>query len=238
MNLYYDFHIHSALSPCGDNDMTPNNIINMSKLKGLDAIAICDHNSALNVKACVECGEEAGIVVLPGIEVETCEEVHILALFDIVEKALEMGEYISQNLPNIKNRIDIFGNQFVMNKDDEVEFEVKNLLSTASFLDVNTAVKKIRQLKGVAIPAHIDKASYSIISNLGFIPDDLDFSTVEIRGQNLDEAFTKMHKIDEFKTIHNSDAHFLWDINEKNNFLDVKSKNPSAIIDYLSRKLR
>ena len=82
MKIYYDFHIHSALSPCGDNDMTPNNIINMSKLKGLDAIAVCDHNTALNVKPCVECGKEAGIIVIPGIEVETSEEVHIMLLDD------------------------------------------------------------------------------------------------------------------------------------------------------------
>ena len=111
MSLYYDFHIHTALSPCGDDDMTPNNIINMAALKGLDAIAITDHNCALNVRACCECGKAAGLIVVPGMEVETSEEVHVVCLFDDVDKAEKFGEYVSGHIPPIKNRIDIFGEQ-------------------------------------------------------------------------------------------------------------------------------
>jgi len=236
MKIYYDFHIHSALSPCGDDDMTPNNIINMSLIKGLNAIAVTDHNSALNVRACCECGRKAGIVVLPGMEIETSEEVHIVALFDSAEKAEELGIFVSSHMPVIKNRTDIFGNQYVIDSDDETLCEIENLLSTASMLDIYTAVDKIRKLGGVAIPAHVDKSAYSVISNLGFIPPELDFSTIEIKRAETCEDFVKTNKLQKYKVIHNSDAHFLWDIHEKDHFLDIDECNPTAIIDYLKQK--
>ena len=236
MSLYYDFHIHSALSPCGDNDMTPNNIINMSLIKGLDAIAVTDHNSALNVRACEACAKEAGIIFLPGIEVETSEEVHIVGLFDNVDAAEECGKYVSANMPAIKNRVDIFGNQCVINSEDEVVYEIDNLLSTACFLDVFSVVNKIRELGGVAIPAHVDKSSYSIISNLGFIPEDLIFSTLEVKFPDRVETLKKSHNISDYKLVHNSDAHFLWDIHERVHCLEGNFKNSTEIINYLKQK--
>ncbi len=236
MSLYYDFHIHSALSPCGDNDMTPNNIINMSLIKGLDAIAVTDHNSALNVRACDACAKEAGIIFLPGIEIETSEEVHVVGLFDNVDAAEECGKYASANMPAIKNRVDIFGNQCVINSEDEVVGEIDNLLSTACFLDVFSVVNKIRELGGVAIPAHVDKSSYSIISNLGFIPEDLIFSTLEVKFPGRVETLEKSHNISEYKLIHNSDAHFLWDIHERVHYIEGNFKNSTEIINYLKQK--
>lgn len=236
MSLYYDFHIHSALSPCGDNEMTPNNIINMSLIKGLDAIAVTDHNSALNVRACFECGKKSGIIVLPGMEIETCEEVHIVALFDNPDSCEELGSFVESNMPVIKNRVDIFGNQYVLSKDDEIVFEVENLLSTASSLDVESAVNKIRELGGVAIPAHVDKSSYSIISNLGFIPSELEFSTIEIKFPERAEELINKHNLYQYKLVHNSDAHFLWDIHEKEYFLDINVNSATEIINYLKQK--
>ena len=235
MSFYYDFHIHSALSPCGDNDMTPNNIVNMSMLKGLDAIAVTDHNSALNVRACFECGKEAGIIVVPGLEIETSEEVHIVALFDTPDKAETMGTFVSEHMPVIKNRVDIFGNQYVMNAEDEIVKEIDNLLSTATLLDVETVVKKVKELDGVAIPAHVDKSSYSIISNLGFIPPELEFSTIEIKMPDKAQELIESHKLTRYKFVHNSDAHFLWDIHEKEYFFDINPVNSSEIIDYLNK---
>ncbi len=237
MSLYYDFHIHSALSPCGDNDMTPNNIINMAMIKGLDSIAVTDHNCTLNLRACSQCAAEAGIIFVPGIEIETSEEVHIVGLFDNLEAAEECGNYVCSNMPEIKNRIDIFGNQYVMNSADEVVYEVENLLSTACFLDVYGAVGKIRELGGVAIPAHVDKSSYSIISNLGFIPGDLDFTTVEVKMPEKLKTLEDMHSLSKYKIIHNSDAHFLWDIHEKVHFLPDNFKSSAEIIHYLKQNI-
>ncbi len=236
MKCFYDFHIHTALSPCGDDDMTPNNIINMSILKGLDAVAITDHNSALNVRACFECGSKAGITVLPGMEIETSEEVHITALFDNPDSAEELGRIVSERLPSVKNRVDIFGSQLVIDSDDKIIQEVEKLLSTAAGMDVYEAVKTIRNLGGVAIPAHVDKSSYSIISNLGFIPQDLDFTTVEVKNPQKVPELLETQQNFKYKLIHNSDAHFLWDIHERVHFLDIPTKNAATIIDYLVRK--
>ena len=236
MKLYYDFHIHTALSPCGDEDMTPNNIINMAQLKGLDAIAITDHNSALNVRSCCECGKKAGLIVLPGMEIETAEEVHLVALFSDIDKAEELGDIVLQKLPPIKNREDIFGVQSVLNTEDEVICTVDKLLSTATSLSLREAVNAICDLGGVAIPAHVDKSSYSIISNLGFIPGDFDFSTLEIKFPDKKDCFLETHDLRGFNIIHNSDAHFLWDINEKEFFICTKEYSASGIIDYLKQK--
>lgn len=233
MKCYYDFHIHTALSPCGDEDMTPNNIINMALLKGLDAIAITDHNSAKNVRACVRCGERAGLVVVPGMEVETSEEVHMVCLFPTVEKAEEMDEYVSENMPFVKNREDIFGVQNVIDTDDNVCGTVENLLSTASMLDIYSVEKKVRQLGGVCICAHIDKSSYSVISNLGFIPSDLHFSTLEVKFPERLDTLKQTYDFSMYKIIHNSDAHFLWDIHEKEYFIDVPELNSLGIVNYL-----
>jgi PHP family Zn ribbon phosphoesterase len=213
--------------------MTPNNIVNMALLKGLDAIAITDHNSAKNVRACVECGNKNGLVVIPGMEIETSEDVHLICLFDTVEKAEKMDMIVSNYLPLIKNREDIFGAQYVIDELDNVKFTVENLLSTATTIDVYSAVEIVRELGGVIIPAHVDKSSYSIISNLGFIPEDISFSTVEVRFKERLSELKKSHNLDKYKIIHNSDAHFLWDIQERERFIDILEINPLVIINYL-----
>lgn len=235
MKCYYDFHIHTALSPCGDDDMTPNNIVNMAVLKGLDAIAITDHNSAGNVRACVECGAKAGIVVIPGMEVETSEDVHVVCLFPSVQQAEMMDSIVSENLTVIKNRADIFGNQYILNEDDTVVGCVDNLLSTATTLDIYTLVDKVNEIGGIAIPAHIDKSSYSVISNLGFIPEDIDFTAVEIKNPDRVSELKKNHAIDSCHIMHNSDAHFLWDIHEKDFFLEVNEISPNSLVRYFKQ---
>ena len=111
MKLYYDLHIHSALSPCGDMDMTPNNIVNMSIIKGLDIIAVSDHNSVGNVRSCLKVAERSDLVVVPAMEVETSEEVHVLCLFPDIESAEKMAEQVYAALGDIKNRPEIFGDQ-------------------------------------------------------------------------------------------------------------------------------
>ncbi len=235
MKCYYDFHIHTALSPCGDDDMTPNNIVNMALLKGLDAIAITDHNSAKNVRSCVECGNKNGLTVIPGMEIETSEDVHLVCLFDTVEKAEKMDMIVSKHLPLIKNREDIFGVQYVIDELDNVKYTVENLLSTATTIDVYSAVEMVRELGGVIIPAHVDKSSYSIVSNLGFIPEDMAFSTIEVKFIEKLQELKKTHNFERYKIIHNSDAHFLWDIHEKEYFIDIPEINSLAIINYLNK---
>lgn len=237
MNIYYDFHIHTALSPCGDADMTPNNIVNMAILKGLDAIAITDHNSAKNVKACMKCAEGSALTVIPGMEIETSEEVHMVALFDSLDAVSELDSVMESKMPKIKNRPDIFGEQIILDENDCKIGVLENLLITASSLSVEEAVKTVRELGGVIIPAHIDKDSYSIVSNLGIIPEELNFSVLEIKNPQSINRLSLTNRIDKHLIIHNSDAHFLWDIHEREFFLNCSENNAKQIVSKLKSGL-
>ena len=141
--IFYDFHIHSALSPCGDKDMTPNNIVNMAAISGLDTIAVSDHNTVGNVRSAIEAGKLCGVNVIPGMEVETSEEVHILTLYPSIEIAEDVAKEVYRKLPDIKNRADIFGEQIYMDKEDNITgYEEKLLISptTLALEDLFSAV--------------------------------------------------------------------------------------------------
>jgi len=137
---FYDLHIHSALSSCAENDMTPNNIVNMALLKGLDFIAITDHNSAENVKAVMKCAQNKDIIVVPGMELETAEEVHLACLFPDLESVIEYSRKIYSSLPEIKNNERIFGQQLVVDSGDKIIRIVDGLLSTATRLTIDEIV--------------------------------------------------------------------------------------------------
>ncbi len=232
-SISYDFHIHTSLSPCADDDMTPNNIVNMSILKNLDAIAVTDHNSCENAKAVMECAKGTNLIVIPGMEVESSEEVHMVCLFKNIDEALIFNEIIKNNLPNIKNKEEIFGRQLLMDKNDEIIGIKENLLSTATLLSVNQIFDEVKKIGGVCFPSHIDKQAYSIISNLGFIPPELNFKTVEIKMKEKKEQMLLKHNISGYKIIHNSDAHYLGDISERENFIHVDKKDIQSIISIL-----
>ncbi len=226
MRLYYDLHIHSALSPCGDNDMTPNNIVNMALLKGLDVIAVTDHNACGNVRA-VQKVAGNNLLVIPGMEVESEEEVHILCLFPTVEKAEQMEKIIRKNSVPVKNKPEIFGNQYYMDADDNIIGEEENLLVTATGLSIYDVVKYTNESGGVAIPAHIDRSSYSVLSNLGFLPPDLEVGALEITEKNLESM---AGDYSDYFIITDSDAHYLGDISEKAHFFDILNKSVEEIL--------
>ena len=231
MKLFYDLHIHSALSPCGDADMTPNNIVNMAIIKGLDVISVTDHNSIGNVKAVMEAAE-GKLLVIPGMEVETAEEVHVVCYFKTYETAAKLWDIIKSNMQGIKNREEIFGEQLYMNSEDEVVKKEEELLVTATKLSIFELFKKVRELGGACIPAHIDRSSYSVLSNLGFIPEELNVEVVEVTAKNREKY------IDEYKNlkiISNSDAHYLWDIQEPEFFINVMSKSAENVVDFLCK---
>lgn len=234
MKLYYDFHIHSALSPCGDNDMTPNNLINMSIIKGLDAVALTDHNACENVRAAAAVAGDK-IIFIPGMEVETSEEVHIVTLFPTADAAEEMQRILVDSSPYIPNRREIFGNQYIMDENDEICGEIDRMLVTASGLDIYTVVAAAKDLGGIAYPAHIDRESYSVLSNLGFIPPDLDISAVEITEKSrtaLEGEYSNRYNI-----ITSSDAHYLWDISERNHYIEVSDASVRGILNAISNRL-
>ncbi len=221
--LYYDFHIHSALSPCGDVDMTPNNIVNMASLCGLDAIAVSDHNSVKNVKAVIEAGKRTGISVLPAMEVETEESVHILTLYPDINAAEEVAGIVYDALPDIKNRPEIFGEQLIMDSDDNITGIEEKLLISPCAISINKLFDIVKSVGGLFVPAHIDRHSYSILTTLGFMPQDLDIKMIEISKNTTDlPAYLESRpELKKYKVLRNSDAHYLDKISEKSAFLET-----------------
>lgn len=233
--MKYDFHIHTALSPCGDNDMTPNNIVNMAYLKGLEAIAVTDHNCAKNAAAVIEAGKNVGITVIPGMEIESSEEIHIVSLFPHIDAALEAEKYVFSHLPKIKNREDIFGQQLIMDSEDNVAGKEEQMLITAAALDIFAVFDMVKSLGGVCYPAHVDRHSYSVLSNLGFIPPELKTSFIEI-SKNVDnpEEYVKNKGLLRYKVIRSSDAHYLGDISEAVNNIEVLGNSTKNLLSYFT----
>lgn len=229
MKLFYDLHIHSALSPCGDNDMTPNNIVNMSILKGLDVIAVSDHNSIKNLHSVMEVARNTDLLVIPAMEIETAENIHILALFPNLTSAEIAYNEVYKNLPDIDNDKSIFGEQLVLDSMDQIISEESKLLVNSIMLDFNDVVKLIRSVGGIAIPAHIDRPSYSVLSNLGAVPD-MGFKYVELSKNANEDMYLYLG----YKFIRNSDAHYLYDIFEAENSIDCEERTIESIFNILS----
>lgn len=231
MKFYYDLHIHSALSPCGDMDMTPNNIVNMAVLKGLDIIAVSDHNSIGNVRAVMEVSKDKPITVVPAMEVETSEEVHVLCLFSDIKNAENAEAELKTKFTFVLNRPEIFGEQAFMNSEDEIAGYEDNLLVTATNLSIDDVKELADRNGGVAIPAHVDRSSYSVLSNLGVLPD-IGFNTIEVSKKTTPESYEYLRK----KIIQNSDAHYLWDISERESNIELPECSAEALIKYLKEK--
>lgn len=219
MKFYYDLHIHSDLSPCGHKDMTPNNIVNMAYLKGLNIISVTDHNSIKNVKAVKEVASKVGLEVIPGIEVTSKEEVHVLCYFRNFCDAEVFGDIIYESLPNIKNNKDIFGEQNVYNSKDEIIGQIEKLLISATKYSIEEIYKLTIKHNGIMVPAHINKKSNSILGILGFIPFDLKINFIEV----YDKVGINEKIINKYKVLRNSDAHHLVDISEPVNSIELNS---------------
>ena len=233
MQCFYDFHIHSCLSPCGDMDMTPNNIVNMALLKGLDAIAVTDHNCAANAEAILRVAE-GKLVVLPGMEVESCEEVHMVCLFAGLDACLQMEAHVRAQMLGIKNKIEVYGEQAIVNEQDERVGQIDDLLVTATKLSVYDIVNLTHSCGGACIAAHVDKSSYSILSNLGLMPEDLLVDGVEISRNGDYETLINMHSgLSRYRAFYSSDAHYLADISEREHGLEVPQIRAESIIKVL-----
>lgn len=208
--MFVDLHIHSCLSPCADDDMTPANICGMASLKGLDAIAVTDHNCARNLPYVKEAADAFHLILLPGMEITTREEVHVLGYFPTVEAAVEAGEFFGEHLPPMKNRPDFFGRQLVVNTDDEILAEEERLLIGATDLSLARCVEEIRRRGGVAVPAHINRGGNGLLVNLGMMPPSPDFPVVEVwPGLPVEEQAVAGRRV-----LNASDAHQLGSIRE------------------------
>lgn len=205
-----DLHVHTCLSPCATLDMTPQKIVAQALLMKLEMIAITDHNSAENAGAVMAAAAERGLVVIPGLEITTAEEAHVLGLFGTLAGALAMQELVYEHLTPGVNDEDLFGLQVVANAQDEVEAMCPRLLIGSTDLSVDRVVAGIRKHGGVAVAAHIDRGNNSLVSQLGFIPPNIGLAAVDIsRRLSLPEARARYLEYEEYTFLATSDAHEL-----------------------------
>lgn len=232
--LHYDLHLHSCLSPCGDNDSTPGNIVGMAVVKNLDVIALTDHNTCKNCKAAMAIGREYGITVIPGMELTTSEEVHVLCLFHTLEDAMGFDAYVEPRILQIPNDPKAFGDQFICDENDEVVGSFSTLLISATDISFDKVDDALKPFNGVMIPAHIDKNSFSLMSNLGFVPPDTDFKCFELADmKNLHKLQESNPYLRNCNVITDSDAHYIDRINEAVNTLYAKSNTIDDVLNAL-----
>jgi len=175
-----DLHIHSCLSPCGELTIYPSRIVERALAAGLDIIALTDHNSAENAAAAVRAAEGTALTVLPGMEITSSEEVHILAVFESLDDVLPVQEEVYRALPRVEVRAEALQDQVIVSKEDEVLGYVPHPLVGATGLDVRGVVELIHGAKGLAIASHIDREAFGLVSQLGFIPPDLALDALEV----------------------------------------------------------
>lgn len=234
VSLTYDLHIHSCLSPCGDDDMTPGNIVGMAAIKGLDVIAVTDHNSCRNCPAVMKLAEAYGVLAIPGMEINTSEEVHAVCLFPELEQAMAFDAYVYERLLKFPNKEAVFGKQQICNEEDEVIGTEPNLLINSVDLSFDRLWDVVRSFGGVMFPAHVEKSANSLIANLGFVPPESQFRTAELKDlKKLHEVRKANPYLNDCRIISNSDAHYLEHIHEPELTLPVREKRVEAVIEAL-----
>lgn len=209
-SVTYDLHVHSCLSPCGDAEMTPNNIAGLAMLNGVKVVALTDHNTSKNCPAFFEACRRYGVIPIAGMELTTAEDIHMVCLFPTLEDAMDFDTFIESHRMKIANRPEIFGEQLILNGDDEVVGREEGLLIAATDLDITTAARIVRERGGAAYPAHIDKQANSMIETLGDFPSEPGFAAAELRDISKLHAMRKKYPILEgLIAVADSDAHFL-----------------------------
>jgi predicted metal-dependent phosphoesterase TrpH len=205
-----DLHVHTVLSPCAEVEMLPPLIVQEALARHINLIAITDHNASANVGAVQKAATGVDLTVLPGMELQTREEVHLLCLFDTLEQLAAWQTIVNVYLPSLENNIAFFGEQFVVDETGDFIRRETQLLLTSADLSLEEAVEKVLSLGGLAIPAHVNRPAFSLLANLGFVPSNVPFEALEIsRHLTPAEACAKFPQLSLFPLIQNGDAHRL-----------------------------
>ena len=236
MKLKYDFHLHSCLSPCGDADMSPANLVRMASVLELNAIALCDHNTVGNCSSAMQVGNEVGVTVIPGMELCTSEEIHLVCLFDTLRGAEKFDALVKSTLPPIKNKPQLYGEQVYMDCADNILGQEEILLVTASGISIEEAPGLCRACGGICYPAHVERSSYSVFTSLGVFPTHLGFCCAEVSLKYKDAAgFAAQHpSMRDLRILRSSDAHYLENMSEALDTLEVGENTVKAILDALT----
>lgn len=232
IKLTFDFHLHSCLSPCGDADNTPANVAGMCALAGIEAVALTDHNTVGNCAAFLRAAEQNGLIALPGMELTTMEEVHVVCLFPDMDGAKAFGDLVYGQLPPFPNDVRIFGPQVLMDEHDNVLGEEERMLAGAATIGIYDVAALAARFGGFAYPAHIDRSSFSVISNLGLWDPGLGFSLAEL-SRKCQEGFLNRPDLLGLPTLTASDAHYLEQIADADQTLEVDAPTPRAILEAL-----
>lgn len=223
-----DLHIHTILSPCGDLQMSPTNIIREACAKKLDIIGITDHNSTRQAPLIKELGEKEGVFVMCGAEVTSKEEAHCLTYFPDLDTLNLFQKYLDKHLPNISNDVNSFGYQVCVDKNEDIIFEEERLLISGINQTIEQIERKVHELKGIFIPAHINRSVFSVVSQLGFIPPDLNFDALELSRHVTIENYKQENTyLKDATFVRNSDAHLVEDIGSV--FTNFKMKTRSFV---------
>jgi 3',5'-nucleoside bisphosphate phosphatase len=214
-----DLHIHTVLSACAEVEMIPPLIAAQALHLGLSLIAVTDHNACDNVAAVMEAAAGTGLHVLPGMELQTREEVHLLCLFDTIASCRLWQAEVFRQLPPLTNRVEIFGSQFVVDATGEWIRTEERLLATSTEIPLREAVVQVRSLGGIAIPSHVDRPSYSLLFNLGFVPVGLEIEGLEVTPRFVPASgFERWPELRSFGLVVNGDAHRLGEISNRTLF--------------------
>lgn len=207
-----ELHVHTVLSPCAGVEMIPPLIIAEAERRGIDLIAITDHNASANVAAVIAAAQGSPVHVLPGMELQTIEEVHLICLFESLQEVQAFQNQVDENLPDTPNNPDFFGEQFVVDETGDFIRCEDRLLLTSSRFTLEEAVERVHSLSGLAIPAHINRQAYGLIANLGFIPPASQFDALEIsRHLDLAQAAHVIPGARRFPLVQSGDVHYLAD---------------------------
>jgi PHP family Zn ribbon phosphoesterase len=214
-----EFHLHTVLSPCAAVEMIPPLIIEEALAKNINLIAVTDHNAIKNVEAVLLAAEGTGITVLPGIELQTREEIHSLCLFDSLLQLCQFFAQIRNTYPDIENNAEFFGEQFVVDATGEFIRREERLLITSSSLSLKEAWDKVNVLGGLLIPAHVNRTAFGLLPVLGMVPTDIDLQIIEIsRHMSFLQAIDQYPQLSNYKLIQGGDAHTLDEIQGWNHF--------------------
>jgi PHP family Zn ribbon phosphoesterase len=219
ITLRAELHVHTLLSPCAEVEMIPPLIISEALELGIDLIAITDHNASANIPAVMAAASGSGLTILPGIELQTREEVHSLCIFDTLEQVSAFQDLLDTSLPPLKNQPDFFGPQYVVDASGEFIREETRLLLTSSSLSLEEACNRVIEMGGLFIPAHVNRKANGLLATLGFIPPDLAASAIEISRHITPEAAkAQFPQLNRYPLIQSGDVHRLDDFLAPNYF--------------------
>ena len=232
MELTFDFHLHSCLSPCGSEDMTPANLAGMCAVAGYQAVALTDHNTVGNCPAFCQAAQALGLLALPGMELTCAEEVHVICLFPTLEQAQGFEKEVRRTMLPLPNQPDFFGHQILMDHQDRVLGEEEAMLAAATGISIYQVPTLVEQFGGVAYPAHIDRSSFSLLSNLGLWDPEMGFTRAELSLACPPELKARPD-LAGVKFLTGCDAHYLHQIPDPTQSMTLTQATPEAVLGWL-----